>query len=331
MKQIGGSGLKTIEYESGRSVRLDSTVRMHLKGRLRELHNENQKIIGEEIDYDGYEISVHLFPAPDHAPVQGRQFTIEEYNKLNDGLMAKDYKGRTYTLDHDGKNGYRPISEMNCYHYIFTVILGINKPLYTEERLQKIEEDNQKGFEYEGKHYTMYEGTQLQRGLERKIREQKDIQILAKESGNEQLVGQTQSRIRTLTQKYNELNKISGLPAKKKRMQVSGYRRKDVSSYKADKVIKAENESLIKSLNYDNIGIVIPKGTELENVRIIAGHQTSTPIKSITKLIKNNPDDKLLWQKKVGTVKGKHNNYEIHWYSNGNKQYYHKIKRVKKQ
>ena len=39
MKDIGGSGLKTIEYESGRSVRLDSVVRMHLRSRLRELHN----------------------------------------------------------------------------------------------------------------------------------------------------------------------------------------------------------------------------------------------------------------------------------------------------
>lgn len=329
MKQIGGSGLKTIDYDSGRSVRLDSTARMHLKGRLIELHNENQRIFGEEFGADGMEITVHLNPAPDHAPVQGRQFSIEEYRKLNDGLMAKDYKGRTYTLEHDGKGGYRPIGEMNCYHRKFSIVLGVSEPKYTEEELKEMEKQNQKGFEYEGKHYTMYEGTQLQRGIERKIREQKDIQILAKSSGNEQLVGQTQSRIRQLTQKYNELNKTSGLPANKQRMRVGGYKRKDVSSYKADKVIKTNNETLIKPLYYDKI--VIPEGTELENVRVIAGYQTSTPIKSITKLIKNNPSDKLLWQKKVGTIKGKYNNYEIHWYSNGDKEYYHKLKRVKKQ
>ena len=144
MKEIGGSGLKTVEYASGRSMRLDSTIRMELKSDLRELHNENQKIIGEEIGYDGIEISVHANPAPDHEEAQGRQFSIEEYDKLNNGLEAKDYKGRTYTLDHDNKNGYRPISELNCYHYIFSIVLGVSDPEYSDKQLQEIIDKNNK-------------------------------------------------------------------------------------------------------------------------------------------------------------------------------------------
>ena len=198
MKQIGGSGLKTINYASGRSMRLDSAVSMNLKARLRELHNENQKIIGEEIDADGYEISVHSNPAIDHEKVQGRQFSIEEYDKLNSGLEAKDYKGKTYTLDHDHKNGYRPISELNCYHYIFSIVLGVSKPEYSDKQLKEIIDNNEKGFEFEGKHYTNYEGTQLQRMLERRIREQKDTQTLAKSSGNEFLAGESQNKITAL-------------------------------------------------------------------------------------------------------------------------------------
>ena len=225
MKDIGGSGLRTIEYESGRSMRLDSAVKMHLKSSLRELHNENQKIIGEEIDSDGVEISVHGNPAPDHADAQGHQFNNEEYEKLNSGAIAKDYKGKMITLDHDAKNGYRPISELNCYHYIFSIVLGVNKPEYTDEQLQQIIEDNNKGFEYNGKHYTNYQGEQLQRNIERKIREQKDIQILAKASGNKELIGESQEKITQLTRKYKELSNISGLPTKMQRMKVSGYRR----------------------------------------------------------------------------------------------------------
>lgn len=225
MKEIGESGLKTIDYKSGRSVRLDSAIRMHLKGRLRELHNENQKIIGEEIDADGWEITVHSNPAPDHAPVQGRQFSIEEYNKLQNGEEAKDYKGKTYTLDHDGKNGYRPISEMNCYHYVFSIVLGVSKPEYTEKQLKKIIDSNEKGFEFEDKHYTNYEGLQLQRNIERAIREQKDIQILAKESGNEDLMNKAEGKIRRLTKKYKNLSDASGLPTKLARLRVEGYRR----------------------------------------------------------------------------------------------------------
>ena len=225
LKDVGESGLKTINYESGRNIRLDSAIRMHLKGRLRELHNENQKLIGEEIGADGVEISVHLNPAEDHEEVQGKQFTNEEYEKLNNGLDAVDYKGRTYTLDHDGKNGYRPISEMNCYHYIFSIVLGVSEPEYDDNQLKQIIKDNKKGFEFEGKHYTNYEGTQMQRNLERAIREQKDTQILAKASGNDELVAKSQENITILTNKYKELNKASGLPAKADRLRVSGYKR----------------------------------------------------------------------------------------------------------
>lgn len=225
MKDIGGSGLKTVEFASGRSMRLDSAINMQLKSRLRELHNENQKIIGEEIGADGVEISVHLNPAPDHEMAQGRQFSNAEYEKLNNGDEATDYTGRKVTLDHDGKNGYRPISEMNCYHYIFSVILGVSNPEYSQKGLQKIIDDNNKGFEYEGKHYSMYEGEQLQRQIEKKIREQKDIQIFAKAGGNMELVGDAQSKITQLTRKYKELSDISGLPTKMERMRVSGYKK----------------------------------------------------------------------------------------------------------
>lgn len=226
MEDIGGSGLKTIEYQSGRSMRLDSAIRMHVKGRLRELHNINQEIIGEEIGYDGWEISVHTNPAPDHAEAQGRQFEKSEYENLQNGGSAKVYNSnKVISLDHDNKNGYRPISEMNCYHYAFTIILGVSKPAYTEEQLQKIIDENNKGFELDGKHYTNYEGTQLQRNLERQIRQQKDIQIFAKASGNMELVDKAQKKITILTKKYQELSNKSGLPTKVQRLKVPNYKR----------------------------------------------------------------------------------------------------------
>lgn len=232
LKDIGGSGLKTIEYQSGRSVRLDSAVRMHLKGRLRELHNENQKLFGAEFDADGYEISTHSNPAIDHEQVQGRQFSITEYDKLNNGFEARDYKGNIYTLDHDGKNGYRPISELNCYHYIFSIILGVSKPEYDDKQLQKIIDDNNKGFEFEGKHYSMYEGEQLLRKVELELRKSKDTQILARSSNNVELVGEMQSRITQLTSKYRDILKASGLKSKLERARVSQYRRINVKNMK---------------------------------------------------------------------------------------------------
>ena len=161
----------------------------------------------------------------DHADVQGRQFSNEEYKKLSDGEVAKDYKGISRQLGHSKNGSYRHISEYNCYHKIFPIVLGVSKPEYTDKQLKEIQEKNEKGFEFEGKHYSNYEGTQLQRKIETEIRKAKDTQILARASEDNELVQESQARISLLTKKYNKLCQESGLQPKKIRMQVSGYRR----------------------------------------------------------------------------------------------------------
>lgn len=238
LKDIGGSGLKTVEYASGRSVRLDSVVRMHLQDALRTLHNENQKIIGEEFDYDGIEVTHHSNSAPDHIDtIDGKQFALIDKIKehIAKGIPTEVEKIRGNQVWVDGKvyddfnamnNALkRPVSTLNCKHKIFTIILGVSKPAHTQEQLDEDKEKNIQGFMLDGKHYSLYEGTQLQRQLERAIREQKDIQILAKSSGDMELVGTAQSNITKLTQKYKELSQVSGLPTKMKRLTVSGYKR----------------------------------------------------------------------------------------------------------
>ena len=231
IKELGESGLKTVDYANGRSVRLDSSVRQHLKGALRNLHNETQAVFGEEFGSDGVEISVHINPAPDHAQVQGRQFSKEEFDKFQNDQDAVDYTGKVFTSEHDGKDR-RSISEYNCYHYTFDIVLGVSKPEYSEEQLKKIIEDNNKGFELDGKHFTNYEGSQMMRNLELQIRKQKDIQIIAKASGNKELVAESQSKITQLIRKYKQLSDISGLPTKMQRMRVSGYKRVNVAKMK---------------------------------------------------------------------------------------------------
>lgn len=224
MKQIGQSGLKTVDYESGRSMRLDSALRMNIQQATRDMTNNLQQQFGEEFGADGVEISVHSNPAPDHL-FQGRQFTLKEYENMQSGKPFKDYQGRQYNAIE------RAVGQWNCYHYIFNIVLGVNKPLYTEKQLKEIEEKNQQGFDIDGKHYTNYEGTQLQRALERKIREQKDIQILAVASKDKELINTSQLKITQYTNKYRQLCKTSGLPNQlKTRGLVSGYKRVNVAN-----------------------------------------------------------------------------------------------------
>ena len=237
IKEMGGSGLKVV-YDSTyidkngivkhRTRRLDSAIRMNMKDGLRTLHNETQQTFGEQFGADGVEISVHSNPAEDHEDMQGRQFSNEEFDKLQTTGIAKDYTGKEIDITIVSKNGnifHRPVSMYNCYHYTFSIVLGVSSPEYTEEQLQKIIDDNNKGFELDGKHYTTYEGTQMQRRLETEIRKQKDTQILAKASGQTETVAEAQKKISELTNKYKELSNKAGLPTKMERMRVSGYRR----------------------------------------------------------------------------------------------------------
>jgi hypothetical protein len=202
-----------------------------MKGALRNLHNETQAIFGEEFGSDGVEISVHINPAPDHAEVQGRQFSKEEFAKFQNDQDAVDYTGKLFTKEHDGKDR-RSISEYNCYHYTFDIVLGVSKPNYNEEELQKIIDDNNKGFEYEGNHYSLYDGEQLLRKIELELRKSKDMQIMGRASGNKKLVQESQQKITQLTRKYKELSDVSGLPTKMERMRVSGYKRVSVAKMK---------------------------------------------------------------------------------------------------
>ena len=223
IKDVGGNGV--VIYESGRTRRLDTAIRMNLLDGIRQVSNETAQRFAQEYDADGIEISVHSNPAIDHADVQGRQFSNEEYKKLSDGEVAKDYKGISRQLGHSKNGSYRHISEYNCYHKIFPIVLGVSRPEYTDKQLKEIQEKNEQGFDFEGKHYTNYQGTQLQRKIETEIRKAKDTQILARSSGDNELVEQSQTRISLLTKKYNKLCQESGLQPKKIRMQVSGYKR----------------------------------------------------------------------------------------------------------
>lgn len=225
LKQLSSSGVRKIEYESGYSRRLDTSIRQNILDSMRQVSNESQKLFGKEFDSDGVEVSVHEMPAPDHELVQGRQFSNEEFEKFQNDKRAIDYTGMVFEPKFDGHDR-RSISEYNCYHYIFSIVLGVSKPQYSNKQLQEIINNANKKIEFDGKEYTQYELTQLQRRIETAIREAKDTQILAKASDDKDLVLQSQTRITQLTTKYKQLCSVSGLPNKlSTRASVSGYKR----------------------------------------------------------------------------------------------------------
>lgn len=217
MKQLADSGVKIHEekvgYKSGYNRRIDSSVRQNVLTGIRQVNLEVQKQIGRQYGANGIEISAHSPCAEDHLFLQGKQFSNAEFKKLNASLE-------------------RPIGEYNCRHFVFSIVLGVNQPSYSDKMLNQMNRESQSIIEYEGKKYTAYEATQVQRKLETAIRKEKDRQIIARASGDKDGVSIAQSNISTLTSKYNDFSRNAGLDTYKNRLAVSGYKRTSVAKVK---------------------------------------------------------------------------------------------------
>jgi hypothetical protein len=216
MRKLGGDGL-AVTYASGVTRRMDSAVRQNVIDGVRQVAREAQAQIGREIGADGVEISAHPNSAADHEPVQGKQFTIAEFEKMQSGQEFEDVDGNKYA-------GFsRAITQWNCRHFPSYIILGVSKRRYTDKQLAEWRNENNKGCEIDGKRYTTYEASQLMRKLETSVRKQKDIANLAKGYGDDVLRREAQAKIRDLKAQYEKVAKASGLKQRTDRMIVQSY------------------------------------------------------------------------------------------------------------
>ena len=258
LKQLSDSGVRKIDYANNYSRRIDSSVRMNVLDAVREVSNQSQMLFGEEFDYNAVEVSHHSNSAPDHSnndiengkfDIDGHQFVkldiLKEQikNGIEKEITLKDIDGVNhrvkckgkwyYDFDYINNNLNRPVSTMSCYHYIFSVVLGVSRPQFTDKQLEEDKKKNNDGFEFEGKHYTFYEGEQLLNRIALEIRKNKDTQIIAKSSGDDDLILSSQTKITQLTTKYRQVVKVSGLPNKlATKGWVPGYKRTSVKNFK---------------------------------------------------------------------------------------------------
>ena len=223
VKELSSSGLKVVEFESGYSRRLDSQVSMNLQDGLSQLQQQINLTFGEEFGADGVEVTAHYNPAPDHEEVQGRQFTNEEFYKFQNDEDAIDVKGKKFPKDFNGHDR-RSIGQYYCKHKVYPIIVGVEDPVYSDEELQKIIDENEKGIELDGKHYTNYEAIQLIRKLETEIRKTKEEQIMFVEVDDQEGIQESQKRIRLLNKKLKRVYNLMNEPMDYSGTYVDGYK-----------------------------------------------------------------------------------------------------------
>lgn len=218
IRDLGYNGLQ-VQYESGYHRRLDTAVRQNIIDGVNQINQNASLAMGEMLGYDAVEISAHANSAPDHEPVQGRVFLLAEFEKMQSGLSFQDVDGNTY-------EGFpRAIGEWNCMHIAMSFDTKTSIRRFSDEQLQEFKDNNAKGCDVGGKHYTIYEARQLMRQLETKVRREKDAAVAAKLNGNDMDERRARQRvINALSAKYYAVAQAAGLTPRGQRLSVEGFR-----------------------------------------------------------------------------------------------------------
>lgn len=242
VRELAAKGIQTIDYESGVHTSLEAAVRRNVMSGLGLMQERISQQNHDDLGCNGWEISAHAASAPDHEPIQGKQYSDAQYTALNNSLV-------------------RRIGTLNCGHAAFPIILGVNSPQYTPEQLEAFRSENEKGIEYEGQHYTMYEATQHQRKLERAIRKRKKKILLDEGLHDEQRLAHDQTKLVRLNEEYARFTKAAGLRSQRERTMVAGFGVKEAKSaeltaktvpFEPNKAPKS-NKTLDNSVKHDTI------------------------------------------------------------------------------
>ena len=242
LKGLADKGIVSIDYSSGKHFTVEAAVRQNIMGGMGLMQEQISEQNHDDLGCDGWEISAHANSAPDHEPIQGRQYTDKEYKALNNSLL-------------------RRIGTLNCGHAAFPIIIGIHAPQYTEEELEDLRQQNEKGITVDGRHYTGYEATQRQRQLERAIRGQKRKILIDKTVGDEEKLQADQIKLVRLRDEYARFSKEAELPTQHARAEAAGFTWKDGKA--AESAAKKQTQEEIE--HSAGIGVGTPK-TNLELV-----------------------------------------------------------------
>ena len=205
--ELGGSGIR-VDYGGGVTRRLDTVVRQNLLWGAKQASIEYNDMIGEELGCDGIEIDFHSNPRPSHEFMQGKQYVLGKARTIN-GIHFES-----------ADEALERLQDYGCLHFKTPIICGVSEPVYSAEELKRLNEENAKTYEINGKELTGYEASQQMRRLETAVRNEKSIRDLARASGDKELVKQCTQKIMSYQGKYNEISEITGIAREPKRMSI---------------------------------------------------------------------------------------------------------------
>lgn len=145
-----------ITYPNGRKRSIESAVRMNVLTSVNQTCGVLQKMRAEEMGWDLMEITAHSGARPEHAEWQGK-------------IVSLSGKKGYLSLEDIGDGEVTGFKGANCKHDWFPYYKGSSR-IYSDKELKELKNET---VTYNGKKINKYEATQIQRKMERKIRDDK--------------------------------------------------------------------------------------------------------------------------------------------------------------
>ena len=219
------SGVRWIDYASGRHNRIDVAARRAIMTGFRQVQGKSNEQVAADLGTDSYEVTYHVGARPDHQPWQGKVWTMQQLREVC------------------GLGTVTGLHGANCYHDYRAFIPGISARTYTDEQLTQMMEDENTPKTYNGKEYTTYEALQQQRKMETAMRKtRQDIHLMKEGEADEQSILLKKARYHGQMQTYKDFSKKMKLPEQMDRIYQDGLKgRFDISDKQYAKVMDAKN------------------------------------------------------------------------------------------
>ncbi|MDE5855028.1 MAG: phage minor capsid protein, partial [Ruminococcus sp.] len=159
-------------YPSGYTERIDVAVRRAILTGVGQTVRKLSEINAVDMGCDLMEITAHAGARPSHAEWQGQLVSLSGKNA---GRVIDSRK--VLSLNDIGYGSGDGFGGWNFRHDWFPFFEGISERAYSDERLKELDAKN---IEYNGKKYSEYEISQIQRRYEREIRAAKREQTAFK-------------------------------------------------------------------------------------------------------------------------------------------------------
>ena len=215
-----------VTYPSGHKDSIEVAARRAVLTGVNQTTGKLQVARMDEMGCEFVETTAHGGARPSHAEWQGRRFHRGG---------AVDYKGRHYP-DFEAATGYGTgagLCGWNCRHTFFVVFPELGSPpAWTRESLEAL---NARDIEYDGRLYTRYEISQMQRARERAVRKYKRRYLAEDAAGADTTASAV--KLRQARQSLADFTRATGVRVDSARTSVHGFGRSEGSkaSYAARK------------------------------------------------------------------------------------------------